>query len=407
MSTGELKNFFETSFPNLVASKELQERLTDFQIRFITKNQEHMEFFGGNLTGVQVVRFTPSDMDKFFIDVLEVEEEDIREGLFKLPTINQKHKVASDAFNQVCMFLIHSFLSSKLPEKIKYNGALATALILHYRYITSRLFRGFKYPADPQVAIATYAALNNKFILKRLGSWHAVLEDRSKDLILETGLHYKVLLNYTDDTKIKYAITDSQGRIRDIFKNIYSVFIKVHERGQRVKMTSSTFEFEGEEMLKDKTKGLIAYIHYIDSIIEDKPAFIKEEIVVAVCDIVKTASPLLLEETLLWMSDNTKFSNQKIIKEFTDLVLIHSFKYLQNNRNVVSRTTDLLALAIVLRGIYTSSRSSDNDLYKLRELGEKIVKKTGNVKSSSMIASIRTVLMLYIVLRAFAMNHYS
>ena len=172
-------------------------------------------------------------------------------------------------------------------------------------------------------------------------------------------------------------------------------------------MTSSTFEFEGEEMLKDKTKGLIAYIHYIDSIIEDKPAFIKEEIVVAVCDIVKTASPLLLEETLLWMSDNTKFSNQKIIKEFTDLVLIHSFKYLQNNRNVVSRTTDLLALAIVLRGIYTSSRSSDNDLYKLRELGEKIVKKTGNVKSSSMIASIRTVLMLYIVLRAFAMNHYS
>ena len=77
MSTGELKNFFETSFPNLVASKELQERLTDFQIRFITKNQEHMEFFGGNLTGVQVVRFTPSDMDKFFIDVLEVEEEDI------------------------------------------------------------------------------------------------------------------------------------------------------------------------------------------------------------------------------------------------------------------------------------------------------------------------------------------
>ena len=39
MSTGELKNFFETSFPNLVASKELQERLTDFKLGLLLKTK--------------------------------------------------------------------------------------------------------------------------------------------------------------------------------------------------------------------------------------------------------------------------------------------------------------------------------------------------------------------------------
>lgn len=407
MSANELKSFFETTFPSLVATKELANRLLDFQIRFVTKNQDHMEFFGGNLTGVHIVRFTPSDMDKFFLDVLDIEEEEVKEGLFALPGVNKKHKVASDPFNNVCMYLIHIFLSSKLPENVKKIGAVSTALILNYRYITSRLFRGFKYPADPQTAIAAYAALNNKFILKRLGTWHAVLEDRTKDLVQEDGLHYKVLLNFTDDKKIKYAITDTQGRVREIFKNVYGEFVKIHERGKKIRATSSTFEFEGEEMLKDKTNGLLAYIHYANSIVEDKNSIIKQEIIDAVCDIVKTASPILLEQTLQWISDNAKFTNQKIIKEFIELVLVHSFKYLQDNKNVVSRSTDLLSLAIILKGVYTSSRSSDEDLYKLRNLGEKIIKKTGLIKSPSMLASVRTVLMLYIVIRVFAMNHYS
>jgi hypothetical protein len=407
MNSNELKSFFETTFPSLVATKELANRLLDFQIRFVTKNQDHMEFFGGNLTGVHIVRFTPADMDKFFLDVLDIEEEEVKDGLFALPGVNKKHKVASDPFNNVCMYLIHIFLNSKLPENVKRIGALSTALILNYRYITSRLYRGFKYPADPQTAIATYAALNNKFILKRLGTWHAVLEDRTKDLIEPSGLHYKVLFDFTDDKKIKYAITDTQGRVREIFKNIYGEFVKIHERGKKIRSTSSTFEFEGEEMLKDKTNGLLAYIHYANSIVEDKNSIIKQEIIDAVCDIVKTASPMLLEQTLEWISDNAKFTNQKIIKEFIELVLVHSFKYLQDNRNVVSRATDLLSLAVILKGIYTSSRSSDEDLYKLRSLGEKIIKKTGLIKSSSMLASVRTVLMLYIVIRVFAMNHYS
>ena len=116
MNSNELKSFFETTFPSLVATKELANRLLDFQIRFVTKNQDHMEFFGGNLTGVHIVRFTPADMDRFFLDVLDIEEEEVKDGLFALPGVNKKHKVASDPFNNVCMYLIHIFLNLELKK---------------------------------------------------------------------------------------------------------------------------------------------------------------------------------------------------------------------------------------------------------------------------------------------------
>ena len=408
MVNGQLKKFFDTNFPNLIASKELANRLTEFQIKFITKNQDHMEFFGGNLTGVQTVRFTPSDMVKFFLDVLEIDEDEVRDGLYELPIIFKERKVASDAFNNVCMYVIHLFLEdSKVPDNVKMQGAKACSLILLYRYLTSQLYNGFKYPADPQVAVATYASLNNKFILKQLGSWNAVLEARTEDLILPGRLHYEVLKQYYDDKKISYAITDSQGRVRDIFKNIYSKFMIVHERGQRTKSSSNSFNFEGEEFLKDKTKGLVAYINYINSIIEDKNGFIKQEIVDVITDVVHTAPPKLVLESLSWISDNVKFTNQKEIKEFVELTLIHSFNYLQGNRTIVARTTNLVALVTQLRGVYMSSRSTEVDLLKLRTLGEKILKKAINTKNSSIIASVRTSLMLYIVIRAFAMQHYA
>jgi hypothetical protein len=407
MSQAQLKQFFDSTLPSLVADKRLADRLLEFQIKFITKNQDHMEFFGGVLTGVHTVRFTPQDMDKFFIDVLEVDEDEIREGLYALPTINKDHKVASDAFNNVCMYVIHLFLSSNLPDKTKHQGAKACALILLYRFITSQLFNGFKYNADPQIAIATYAALNKKFILKQLGSWNAVLESRTEDLVNPTGLHYKTISQYLDDKKILYAITDSQGRIRDIFKNIYARFAEAHAKGERIKSSSNSFVFEGDEFLKDKTRSLTVYINYINSIVEDKNSFIKEEIILAVCDIIHTAPPKLLNEALVWISDNYRFSNQKEIKDFIDKTLIHSFNFLQNNRTVVARMTDLISLVQKLKGVYMSSRTSDKDLIELREIVDKIAKKCVQSKNPSVLAAVKTSMMMYIVIRAYAMQNYA
>ena len=54
-----------------------------------------------------------------------------------------------------------------------------------------------------------------------------------------------------------------------------------------------------------------------------------------------------------------------------------------------------------------ASRSTDEDLMMLREYGEKIVKVGTSTKNPTIIAAVRTGLLLYIVLRGFTMHHYT
>ena len=45
---------------------------------FVNKTEDHVAFFGGNLTGVHVVRFTTSDKNEWVSDFLEYDEYEIK-----------------------------------------------------------------------------------------------------------------------------------------------------------------------------------------------------------------------------------------------------------------------------------------------------------------------------------------
>lgn len=405
---GLIKGIFERNCGDLVFDKKLAKKINDFQIGFVNKNEEHMVFFGGNLTGVQVVRFTSQDRDKWFGEIMQADDVTLEDELLKLPIINPNWHVATDIFNHSCLWLIHKFLTSEhLNDKEKHAAALDCALILYYRFITSLLFRYFRYPADPRTAQATYAQLSYKFAIKKYGSWYATLEARSENLIEENSLHSNTFKEFTQDLDIVYLVNDSQGRIRDMLKNIYSVFKATHTSGIKIKTTSSVAEHDGEQILKDKTKNLSNYTRYLHSVVSDKDSFIKEELTDLIEKIMHTMNPKLFKDTLEWCSINYKYSSDKNVEKLIDETLTHSFQYLTNNRNVLKDNTDLAGLLSKLRGVYMSSRSTDEDLIKIRRLSEKIIKQATNSKSENAIASVRTGLMLYIVIRAFTMNYYS
>jgi hypothetical protein len=54
-----------------------------------------------------------------------------------------------------------------------------------------------------------------------------------------------------------------------------------------------------------------------------------------------------------------------------------------------------------------SSRSSEVKLLKIRNSAEVIVRSSTKIKDPSAIAATRTGFMLYVVLRAFTMQHYT
>lgn len=403
-----IKSVFEKHCGHLKFDAALAKKINTFQVGFANKNEDHMTFFGGHLTGVQIVRFTTQDKEAWFTDVLGVDDLALEEDLHALPSINTQHMVSSNLFNNTCMWLIHKFMTSPLlNDAQKHRAMMDCALVLYYRFLTSLLYKYFIHAADPQVAAATYAQLSYKYELKQHGSWGATLVARCEKLISPDSIHYKTFRRYDNDLDIIYLINDSQGRIRDMLKNIYSEFMKIHSEGTRIKVSSAFIEHDGEMALKDNTKNLSTYTRYLHSIISDEHSFVKDELIELIERIMKTMPAKLLKQSLKWCSVNHRHANATEVEELINLTLVHSFAYLSNNRTILKETNDLALLISKLKGVYMSSRSVDPDLLLMRDRAETIVRSATTTKNASLIASIRTGLLLYITLRAFTMNHYS
>lgn len=404
---GAIKNVFARNCPEVKADAALASRLIQFQIAFINKNQEHIEFFGGNLTGVQVVRFTPQDMSRFFTDVVKISEYDVIDDLHAVPAVVPHRKISGDVFNHTCLWLVHLFLSSTtLKEDIRHRAALAAALILEYRFLTSLLAWYYKFPANPEVAQAAYAQLSGKYLIKQAGNWQTLLEWRAKDWIEPEGLHHITCMEYENDDNIIYALNDFQNRIRDIMKNLIAELKRVAALGTKVRTSSAMVEIDGEVMLRDRVKSLSTYIRYMHSIVPDRNTFIKSDIIDILAESMHTAPPPLVEKALEWCCQHYRTAAGKEIEELIDATLVHSFNYLNDNRTVMKDTNDLPGLIMRLRGVYMSSRSTEVHLMHMRDLAETIVKKAVPSKNQSLISAVKTALMLYLVIRAFTMTHY-
>jgi hypothetical protein len=209
------------------------------------------------------------------------------------------------------------------------------------------------------------------------------------------------------DNDVVKMLNDTQGRIRDMLKNIYGLFRQIHAQGTKISTTTQLVEHDGEAILKDKSKNLLAYGRYLNSIVTDKNSFIRQELVDVIEKLMYTMPPKLFIETLGFMSDNYRQARAGEIEEVLNEVLIHSFDYLSENRALIRNERDLPGILSRLRGVYMSSRSTDPVLFALRAKTEKIVKHATGNKNPSVIASVRTGVLLYLVARAFSMRHYT
>ncbi len=230
----------------------------------------------------------------------------------------------------------------------------------------------------------------------------AKVNDRERE-----SIHYQTITKMDNDDDVIYMLNDTQGRIRDALKNIYGVFLRVHKEGGRIVSTSMLVEHDGESILLDKSKNLLAYGRYINAIVSDKNSFIREELTSLIEKIMHTMSPRFFMETLVWMSYNYRQSGAQVIEEILNETLIHSFDYLGHHRSALRNSHDLPGLISTLCGVYKASRSTDPALLSLREKVESVVRKATGSKNGGIVSSVRTGILLYIVLRTFTMQHYT
>lgn len=407
----EIKAIFQSTCTQVVPDLKLVNNLRKLSVGFVNKNKNHIEFFGGNLTGVQPVRFLTSDKEHWFDIILEADEVELTEKIQALPIVNGPNGVfivSGDPMNLSVVWLLHIILRSpKLTPEKKHEAMVDALLYIQFKFLTSRLYRHFKYPADKQTAEATYAQLTNKYSIKQYGSWIAVLKSRAEDVISNSSIHFDAIARMDSDEGVVRMVNDIQGRIRDMLKNIYRVFLKVHQDGVKIASVSSVAEHDGVEVLKDKVHGLGTYTNYLKSITGDRNSFIRAELERVVENISVSAPPKLIHTSLEYISNNYNNRTADDIGKLLESTMLHSFSYLSNNLTVVSSSVDLASLLIRLRGIYTSSRSSDQELLELRKLAEKVIRRAIDTKNDAVVASVRTAVLLYIIARAYTMRHYT
>jgi len=402
-----VKSIFDEECINLKIDQHFYKRICELEASYVNKKQEHIEFFGGTLTGVHTVRFTDDDMDVIFSDILDIDDAVLRDRVYSLGTINPEFKISSNIFNIACVWIMHAIdNSSYLDEKQKHEGKIRICLYMQYKFLTSLLYRYFKYPANPETAAATYAQLSYKYLLKANGSWGAALRARAEEIIAKTSIHFNTIHKLDDDYRLVYMLNDTQSRVKDMLKNIYSVFIKVHNQGTKITNSSTLVESDGEMILKDKTKNIGVYTRYIRTVIPDQNSFIRQELFNVITSIMTTMPPHFLQQTLKWVSSNYSHMKDNSIEHTVEEIMEHAFFYLSENKGILRDKGDIAGLLAKMRGTYMSSRATDLRLMKIKDSVESFVIAGTHSKNASVISATRTGFCLYIILRAFCRQHY-
>lgn len=388
-------------FAHIEFNDALAKGLYNYRVGYITQNREHMEFFGGNLLGVNVVRFKDSDVNRFY-EMVDLIYPDVHSEIRRVTTIDHNFKVASDPMNLTLMYMIYKYMTSrKCTEPVRRKAMKDLALIFFYRCAAALISANFKYPADPKVAQMAYANLSQKYLIKKLGSWNKVMDYRAEALLAKDSPHVKTLKFFDNDMEVQYAVSDSQGRIREMFKGYYSEFMLVHEEGGSVAVQKSlTIDAEGEESVREKTTGPENFVFYMRGIIIDPPTFMREDLLNVVARNNANTSYRSIRATLEWMCQQySQPKHNKLIDDFMTRTIVQAVYFMENNIEANKRR-DIGYVLSQLKNLFLSTRSVDPDLIRIREIGESIMLLAHGKQSTSLMMATRTAVIMFVCLRA-------
>lgn len=400
-----IKTIFDTYGKAIKFDRTLLKEITRYGTNFVNSSEDHISFFGGNSIGVYPVKFKPSDRHEFLIDILDFDEVVIRNEVKSLEHIDDDWVRGTDVMNLSCLWLAHRFKISSLGAKEKHDAMFQCMLILNYKFITSLMSHFFPHPVNPELSQMVYDELSMKFTLKKEGSWMGLMKERAEDIISEKGIHADTLTHFNNDADIQYMITDIQGRLRSIIKNLWEVLADIMRRDMKRHKLSYFSELEGEVVIKDMSKKYSTYRDYIEKVVASPVnEFIKPELIQVIGDLIPTMpTPLLSSALVVYHNEYAK--KNKVVREWFDTIIVHCFEHVLADPATSKKASNIPELLVYMKSLYMASKSK-GDVEKMRNLGEKFIKKNVKNNNNSVIAAVRTGIMLYIVLRMFSKDYY-
>ena len=391
----DIKDVFDKHL-HLTYDENLYRKLEAFRINWVQKSDEYIEFFGSNLTGVHNIRFSTRDEDAIFIDILNLNYEDLEYDIFHTVGIDKNKKVSSNPFYLTMTYLMYGFLKSKTIGRYRDDVIREVYYIFAYKALSSLISHYFKYNVDVGTAKAVIERMSNKFLIKKCNSWQEVLLYRSSDVLPPHGLHYKRLLTLTSDDATR-VVSDLQGRLRDLIKNIYIVIIDINASNDKIISTTNLEENENGVGIKDSSNRPDTYTRYLDSIIKIPTDFINDDIIHLVLSIHNNINREQLITTLTYIS-TTDIKNLNII---TNTILETTIYNIAGRGIVTEYNRHIYDILKYTKSYFSSSSIKDkNILYAKKQLNiiiKKSLDKSIQWTSNSLVIAV----IVYIVCRSF------
>lgn len=381
--------------------------LQKYVYSFITRRVgmvDHMDFFGSPYLGLQKITFTTADRNQWFSEIFDADEEELRENLHACQAIKKEWAVVGDAFNMTVPYLLYRIGKSKLPEGMKHQAKKDVLCMYHYKCLTSIVHNDYPFTARKEVVIETYNRLSLKYDIKRYGSWKALIEARAEWILdPKTGIHYEAFTKMDDDKKIVYMVGDIQNRLRRAINDINKVFHDVKNKTNIVKLEGSKVNLGDELTVKSVSKEINQYTTYLDRILTEQTSFFKEELMEHAAAVLEDVRMDMLTYTL--QEFPKRYNNPKMpeYREFAETVVLHMFEYLHANGIKKSKVYNVL---IKMRGAYGASRSKNDMVKVIRELGDQIVMDITGRKTPQWVLTTRTALSLFICLRVLSKDFF-
>jgi hypothetical protein len=404
-----IRDVFARLCPKLVANKKLWKQLREINNRFITRNDDHIRFFGSTLLGCYTVRYGNSeDRKRWFDEVLQVPEAEVKQALLNPPLINTSYRVACDILTLSFTYVVYLCLTStELNEKQRRESAMNVMRQMYYRYFGSWMSNHFTYPCSYESALTVYNSLSKRFDIKNYGSWSRLIDDKIDYLLFDKkSPHYTTFRTLKENDEYMEVGKDVSTRVHAVLDLIYDRHKTLAgDSKNRVMTSEDTITIDGDVIMREKTSSVLTYKTYIGNIINTK-SFIRRELVDVVLDAMDKARRDYFMATLQYLSLNYGKSKFKHIAHFVELDIVYSFEIMYLNKMTFSSSADIVQK---LRSKFMAPKGSDPELLELRKLGEQLVDEATHLSkyaSSYAPNAERTALMLYIMLRALSMNYY-
>lgn len=411
MQYKNLKELFDTYFKHVKFDKALAVDFRDYLSEFITRNDQHVRFFGGTLVGVYKCVFTPADKNRLWGNILEIDRLDFASSYQALPSIDRNHKVERDETNMLFLYLLYRFKKDgKLNEAAYIQVATIILMISQIKFITSMINWDYKYTVDKDLAITVNNQLSRKFILRRYDSWKEVLTYRAHSWITDTdrkgwGRIAPVLRTFGDDGECKAIVVGIHGKCNATRIAYNKVFHDVYENEQTIQSRSMMGEVEGDAAFLDKVSVINGYVDYGLQTCRNKDQLIKDDLVSIVLANSAGVTYKSLFMALKYIAQNVDNRKTPQVRLFVERSLVFCLNYMRREKIDPSH---LLTVFKSVKGGISSARSADKLLLDCREAGDFVVEQAINAnKLSHTFTAIRTSLTMYVLLRALTRKHYT